>query len=467
MSDKIEPHFSVDELPRISQKLKLLCRQCGKRARYDVGIIFWQLEGEGESAKSAYTFTKYFRCRACDSPGPWDVTDCMTILALTLRARVDSEFKGLCRGKIVLFDGTFAQTPAMGEQHLLALLQKDPGNAFLCTRLGNLLRGCGKESKSAEWYERALGLDSGDVEARYHLFLFALQARHFRSAAGHAQLLVQYLLEGRKTNKEPLTRGIALWVVDALRDSPARLQEHLLGGSAETSHRKEEIFIRTLLAQKGDPEEIIAAAAERLLQGEVEPPVAQHTAGTVADNQPAAFDLVPSLRKLIQTEGLSEDLAVAFEANGHGNVRVRDRHSVPVYDRNKLAFWPVPSLRELFRGDRQPPPDMCHYPPEYCPYFYFIERQVLTVCAAKGDRTDQELEEIYSAIRRRPDGRSLGELHDVIWQFAALLLGKHVLSGAEFEAIFAQLEHSTRKWALRPVSRNYVSYLRDALTEAA
>ena len=177
-------------------------------------------------------------------------------------------------------------------------------------------------------------------------------------------------------------------------------------------------------------------------------------------------DLFPSLCTLVETEGLDpEKLSVLLEADDRGNIRVQEKHSIPVYDGEKMAHWQVPALIELFRGSRTPSPDMDHYPEEYCPCFYFIEEHVLTVCAAKGDRTDQELEEIYSMLRRRPDGRSLGAVHDFLWQVAALLLGTHVLSGAEFEALFSALERSTRKWALRPVSRNYVAYLHQTFEE--
>jgi len=85
------------------------------------------------------------------------------------------------------------------------------------------------------------------------------------------------------------------------------------------------------------------------------------------------------------------------------------------------------------------------------------------VCDAQGDATDQELESISSALRRRPDGRSLGATHDFLWQVSALLPGRHALSQAQFEAIAGQLERSVRKWALRPVSRNYVNFLLDQL----
>jgi hypothetical protein len=171
-------------------------------------------------------------------------------------------------------------------------------------------------------------------------------------------------------------------------------------------------------------------------------------------------DLFPTLRSLVESEGMvAERLSVALEADDRGNIRVQDKHLILISDGKEMARWQVPALGELFRGSRAPPPDMDHYPEEYRPHFYFVENHVLTVCAAKGDRTDQEMEEIYSMLRRRPDGRSLGAVHDFLWQVAALLLGTRVLSGAEFEALLGALERSTRKWGLRPVSRNYVAYL--------
>jgi hypothetical protein len=68
------------------------------------------------------------------------------------------------------------------------------------------------------------------------------------------------------------------------------------------------------------------------------------------------------------------------------------------------------SLAKLFRGNRTPPPDMDHYPEEYVPYFHLIENHVLTICEAMVDRTDQKMEDIYTALLKRPDGRSLGAL---------------------------------------------------------
>jgi hypothetical protein len=151
---------------------------------------------------------------------------------------------------------------------------------------------------------------------------------------------------------------------------------------------------------------------------------------------------------------------VALRADEKGRIHIPQREEIIVYDGRKGALWRVASLRELFRGNESPPPDINRYPPEYAPLFFYIEKQVLTVCSSAGDRTDHEFEEIYSNLRRRPDGRSLGPVHDAVRQFAALLLGMRPLSQAQFDAIFGQLARSARGWKQGLSSRNYIAYIR-------
>ena len=301
----------------------------------------------------------------------------------------------------------------------------------------------------------------------------------FAAAIRQAPLLVRYLLEGRHTDKEELTEGIALWVTDTLRGAPPEFRVEFLGKSKTATEPPERTFIRTLLEQQGEENTVVTEFADRLLGGEVEPVcVADWSVDslvrklkkensqteTLANGDNPPLVIVPSLRDVIAAHGLNaRKLTVAVEASDQKRIRIKDRHSVPLHDGEKFAHWPVASLRELSRGNQPPPADMDRYPPEYCGYFFFIEEHLLTVCEAIGERTDQEMEEIYSALRRRSDGRSLGPMHDFLWQVAALTLGMHALSAAEFEAIFGQLERSVRKWALRPVSRNYVDYLRSSL----
>ena len=178
-------------------------------------------------------------------------------------------------------------------------------------------------------------------------------------------------------------------------------------------------------------------------------------------------ELLPSLRAVVEAGGLdAQNLKVGLVADNQGQVTMSDKHSVPLSDGDKVAWWPVSSLRELVRGHTAPPPpaQMNRYPPEYCTCFYFVESHTLLLCDATTDRTDQEMEQVYATLRRRPDGRSLGLTHDFLWQVAAVLLGEYALSQAEFEAIFNQLARSVQHWAQSPISRNYVAYLRRTFT---
>ncbi len=123
----------------------------------------------------------------------------------------------------------------------------------------------------------------------------------------------------------------------------------------------------------------------------------------------------------------------------------------------------VESLRPLFRGSRQPPPDseMAHYPAMYVPFFYRIEYNVYRYCRTMDlQPSDNEFVEIYSQMRRRPDGKSMGPLHDVMWQSAALILGLRPWSESEYTAVFGQLACSARHFKLSLSSSNYMEHVR-------
>lgn len=169
MNEKRENRAILEDYPQISQKLRLTCRKCGKSEVYDVGAILCNPDRERGSGYLNYFFANYFHCLHCGSGGPWDVANFLRLLYLLTRARVSRKFEGIRSDQGALFDGTFIQTPAMGEQLLLERIQKDPGNAFLCSRLGNLLRNCAQKSKAAVWHAKALELDPDDIEARHSL----------------------------------------------------------------------------------------------------------------------------------------------------------------------------------------------------------------------------------------------------------------------------------------------------------
>lgn len=176
-------------------------------------------------------------------------------------------------------------------------------------------------------------------------------------------------------------------------------------------------------------------------------------------------DLHPTLEQVASAEGLDrKKLSVALKMHDD-EPDLSAREEVMIHDGTKDALWRVPSLRALFRGEKHPPEMEDEPPPAYMPLFMFIETHVVTFCNGCGDKTDGEFEEAFSNLRRRPDGRSLSALHFFLWQVAAGLLGKRPVSAAEFEAIFGRLTRSARTFRIGPVSRNYISVLRQLREE--
>ena len=125
----------------------------------------------------------------------------------------------------------------------------------------------------------------------------------------------------------------------------------------------------------------------------------------------------------------------------------------------KVCTLSVPSLRALFRGTGELVIDRRDFKEEYIPFFHPIE----TTLVAVGERLplhmilDDRFIEAFSAVRRRPDGKSVGFIHDVIWQLAADFLIRHVCSQHEFEACFRRLEQSARTWHTSATSTNYLA----------
>jgi hypothetical protein len=189
----------------------------------------------------------------------------------------------------------------------------------------------------------------------------------------------------------------------------------------------------------------------------------------ILKNVPKFFEpekCVPELRQALTSApvDLSNLVAVAvpLKDSNHPPDKLpsgMDRHDVMLTDGKIACAWQVESLQSLFRGTIQPPP-LGNYPEAYEDSLLLLEFHALEISKVYGDRRDAEMEEVYSALRRRPDGKSLGFLHDYMWQAAALMLALRPLSEGEFEVIVNRLERSCRTFAMGPTSRNYIATLR-------
>jgi len=182
-------------------------------------------------------------------------------------------------------------------------------------------------------------------------------------------------------------------------------------------------------------------------------------------------NFVPELKQLFAEYSLEENSSLRVGIIGHGDagrdafrLAPLNRHEVFLTDDNKVWEWHVDSLSGLFRGDREPvqPIEECGL---YDDVFLILEWHVVSLCYAIGDRFDHEMQQVYSHLRRRPDGRSTGLTHDFMWQVAAFVLGTRPLSQAEFEAIMARLERLCRVFESGPSSKNYVRNLYELFTD--
>ncbi|MEI6149206.1 MAG: hypothetical protein WCS01_08945, partial [bacterium] len=205
------------DLPLVRQSLALVCEKCGAKKAYDVGTVFLQEDKDGPER---FQFTNYFRCLNCDSPGPFKVVDYLKVIKEILAGKVRGKPK-VFLGRAEMFDGSAHQTVAMSEEYLKGVIAKDPNNAFLYVRMGNLLRGGGREGVAVEWYERAVVLDRCDLEALSSLSELSIERGDFQSALRHSKAILEAIEMGRRASTGELTRGIlsaALYLMDEEAD---------------------------------------------------------------------------------------------------------------------------------------------------------------------------------------------------------------------------------------------------------
>jgi hypothetical protein len=126
-----------------------------------------------------------------------------------------------------------------------------------------------------------------------------------------------------------------------------------------------------------------------------------------------------------------------FVRDGHGRLAaLRDEVRLLVAGREtRLTFRP---LRQLF-----------------------VEQTVVGFCDADGgDATDQEMEQIFGELRRRPDTAG-GALRSYLRATAQLYLSLRDVSAAQYEAAMGRLAKSARTFSEAPISRNYLATRRE------
>jgi len=150
--------------------------------------------------------------------------------------------------------------------------------------------------------------------------------------------------------------------------------------------------------------------------------------------------------------------AVKEDADHYVN-DLEDRTTIAFNDGDGIHTFSVQSLESIFRGDVKPP-SLEKFPSSYIPFFGILEHMVINIADYFGDPTDDDMQQIYRRLRRKPDGQGVHIIHDYVWQACAIILALRPWSREQYEAVLGRLEKSCRTFSTSSCSKNYIKELR-------
>ena len=222
-SGNVVKHITPAEVTPLGRRLSLECIKCGTTGRYDVGRVAidpYALKVEKRDLKDAVFFSAYFHCRHCGAPGPWELSTIAVVqlMALATMAMASSDDARIAFAKSSLFDGTSHQTSALGEEHLKRLIDENPTDYFLWSRLGNLLKYAEQKQKAVEAFEKAVELNPQDIESHHSLGDCYLADAEPERAAEHFHAALRFARDYPHRDRTELLRGIVSASLEKLFD---------------------------------------------------------------------------------------------------------------------------------------------------------------------------------------------------------------------------------------------------------
>lgn len=219
----------------------LKCRDCGKKGKYDLGVICFNLDKYGRSRKGTQKTednlemedciqtTGYFRCKHCNSAGNWEFSSdflfkMTTKLMMRTFLKEDGDFQF---GKIHLFDGYAPRYATDSEEYLLKKIQDEGQSGLLWNKLGNTYHKGGRPELAAAALEQSVRVDPTHIESHFSLGQILFQAgehdlatHHYHKALCHAKdytLLDPYALRDILSNA---LSSLLYIYLDSGRESP-------------------------------------------------------------------------------------------------------------------------------------------------------------------------------------------------------------------------------------------------------
>jgi hypothetical protein len=190
-----------DDIPE-TVSMRLECAKCGHVARYRTDTVYIdpEVEKKSKSPEDYVSFGSYFRCRKCKAAGPWVFTPDAT---LAVTALMVGKLAGLNDDRLVfasphLFDGTRFRSAAQAEEHLLGILEREPENALVWSRLGNIYFRCDMFPKASKAFTKALELDPDDIESHHSMGEILFEKENYERAAEHLRRVLTLARDHRE-----------------------------------------------------------------------------------------------------------------------------------------------------------------------------------------------------------------------------------------------------------------------------
>ncbi|WP_077302117.1 tetratricopeptide repeat protein [Virgibacillus pantothenticus] len=166
----------------------LTCNSCGRKGKYDVGMMV--INPDLDNITENIQTTGYFRCKHCNEAGDWKLPNEFYLRSTVdlLSKSMDGDFpiEGVCTiGENRLYDGSKHIFTSDAETYLLNQLEKDPSNAYIWNRLGNLYDKGGRPELAVSVLEHSIGLDFYQTESYYTLATLLFDIAKYEEAASY------------------------------------------------------------------------------------------------------------------------------------------------------------------------------------------------------------------------------------------------------------------------------------------
>jgi tetratricopeptide (TPR) repeat protein len=197
------------------RKQKLTCAACGRNGQYNLGLMAFDLEkylsfSKGNKKSDDWTssiqFSGYFRCHYCNSVD-WQFPDQtkamlqMAVMGHVLALKAEIKDKEIVVGKFATFDGETFSWATEAEEHLLRKLSKEPDNAWIWDRLGNIYIRGGRPDLAVVAFEESIRHDPCQMESHYSLGKILLEAGAKDVAALHLRRMLLSNIYGQTSEK--------------------------------------------------------------------------------------------------------------------------------------------------------------------------------------------------------------------------------------------------------------------------